>query len=423
MTDPAPIGRFRVLGLLGTGAFSAVYHAVDDRVGSDVAIKLLADHHSLDPDIRERFIAEARLLRRLTSPHVVRLYELDETDRRQPFHVLEYVGGGNLAAHRRAMLAAGRSVTDADVSLVADDLATALAVLHAERVVHRDLAPKNLLVRRSAAPDAAGDGIFDDGDQIVLADLGISKDLGESSGLTAAAGTTGFAAPEQRSVGVVDERVDVFAASAVLVWLITGERPTEDVADAVTAAGFSRRLGTVLARGLSTDPAERPSTIAAWHGAISGALGPTTPPATTTVSPPRQGRRSRTTLVVALAALVLGGAIGAGSIWWLGPGGDPTDGSTVVSDDGSLRAEATVGDVTAAFEGPAELIVGERATFTATVEGTSEWTWYGVGGQQVAGREAINITPSSAGTLTLRLVAVGADDTATAEAELVVRGE
>ncbi|MFV0307201.1 MAG: serine/threonine-protein kinase [Desertimonas sp.] len=419
MTEHSPIGRFRVLGLLGTGAFSAVYHAVDERIGSDVAIKLLADHHSLDPDIRERFIAEARLLRRLTSPHVVRLYELDETDRHQPFHVLEYVGGGNLAVHRRAMLAAGRRVTVEDVTRVVDDLTTALTVLHAERVVHRDLAPKNLLVRRAGAELApAGTGIFEERDQLVLADLGISKDLGESSGLTAAAGTTGFAAPEQRAVGVIDERVDVFAASAVVVWLITGERPGDAVAADVAAAGFDHRLGVVLADALAADADERPATIAAWHSAVGRALGPQRSPG---AAGPLRRRRVAPSMAVLAAVVAL--AVGVGVGWVLGGHGrDGGRSSLTVLGGGLVRAEARSGDVTVAFDGPGELVVGERATFTATIEGAAQWTWYGAGGQQVGGREAIDITPSSPGTLILRLVAVGPDDTATAEAELVVSG-
>lgn len=306
---PVAIGRFRVGGLLGTGAFSAVYLAADDRVGSDVAVKLLADHHSLDPDIRERFIAEARLLRRLTSPHVVRLYELDETVTHQPFHVLEYVAGGNLAAHRRARLDAGASVTAADLAHIARDLTAALGVLHAERIVHRDLAPKNLLVRPTpdavdgersggnvglgVAADMGGEhartgsgsrrtatdrphGVMRPGEQLVLADLGISKDLADSSGFTAAAGTLGYAAPEQRTVGTVDERADVYAASAVLAWMVTGEHPTEyrpeQLADRIAATGFAPGLADVLAGGLAHQPAARPPTIARWHDDVLAAL-------------------------------------------------------------------------------------------------------------------------------------------------------
>ncbi len=190
MEVPPLIGRYPITGVIGTGAFSAVYRAIDERLGSEVAIKLLGDHHSLDPDIRERFIAEARLLRRVSSPHVVRLYELDETERHQPYLVLELVPGGNLSTHRRLMVGRGLTVTRADVSIVAAAVTDALTALHAERIVHRDLSPSNLLLRRGCDWSAtSADGVIAPDEQLVLADLGLSKDLAASSGLTAAAGT------------------------------------------------------------------------------------------------------------------------------------------------------------------------------------------------------------------------------------------
>lgn len=478
---PASIGRFRVDGLLGTGAFSAVYLAVDDRIGSDVAIKLLADHHSLDPDIRERFIAEARLLRRLTSPHVVRLYELDETAAAQPFHVLEYVAGGNLAAHRRTRLAAGATVTTADLAHVASDLATALDVLHAERIVHRDLAPKNLLVRPATDPDpddldapgrttdphpagddratdrgGRGDGVLRPGEQLVLADLGISKDLADSSGFTAAAGTLGYAAPEQRTVGTVDERVDVYAASAVLAWMITGEHPTEyrseELADTVVTAGFAPTLAAVLIGGLAHDPAARPPTIARWHDAVLAALGdvagsaagergaerragraaveppprsrstradPTTsnrPPAyeTSMAGGPATARRRWLTAFIA-TLLVIAGAVGGIALDRALGGGDEPGAPTVEQlGDGLVRVARTNGEITAAFTAPAALRPGETVRVVADVEGTSDWVWI-IPSARTAGTQRIDLTAPSSGSLTLRLVAIGADGT-TAEA-------
>ena len=174
MEVPRLIGRYPVTGVIGTGAFSAVYRAIDERLGSEVAIKLLGDHHSLDPDIRERFIAEARLLRRVSNPHVVRLYELDETERHQPYLVLELVPGGNLSTHRRLMVGRGLNVTSADVLIVAAAVTDALTALHTERIVHRDLSPSNLLLRRGCDwSTTSTDGLIAPDEQLVLADLGL----------------------------------------------------------------------------------------------------------------------------------------------------------------------------------------------------------------------------------------------------------
>lgn len=416
---PATIGRYRVTGLIGTGGFAAVYRAVDERVGSEVAIKLLADHHSLDPDIRERFIHEARLLRRVSSPHVVRLYDLDETERRQPFLVLEYVAGGNLEAHRlRLLRAAGRRVRREDVATVARGVAAALRAMHAERIVHRDLSPTNLLVRRRRPDGDADSGFFGVEDELVLADLGLSKDLAASSGLTAAAGTYGFAAPEQRVAGTVDERADVYAASALITWFVLGHEPGAEDRAELAAAGWPPALAELLASGLATDRAERPATIDEWHDRLVAALGadgPAFPPPT---AHPDRRRRG----VVALAvggALLAGAGIGLGAAALLD--GDDGAPSVVITDvgDGTIRVSTDDDGVHSAFEGPARLTLGRTATYRAVGdEGT--WIWYDAELEPVTGSRTLSVTPRSEGVVALRLVTLTADGAATVTATIPV---
>jgi len=69
--SPERIGRYRTRGVIGTGAFATVYRAYDSRLDSDVAVKVLAENHALDPDLRERFVLEGQLLRRMASPHIL----------------------------------------------------------------------------------------------------------------------------------------------------------------------------------------------------------------------------------------------------------------------------------------------------------------------------------------------------------------
>lgn len=431
MRVPAMIGRYPVTGLVGTGAFSAVYRAIDDRLGCEVAIKLLGDHHSLDPDIRERFIAEARLLRRLNSPNVVRLYELAETDRHQPYHVLELLPGGNLSTHRRLMTGRGLAVTTSDVATVASAVTAALTALHAERIVHRDLTPSNLLLRRgSSSEPVAGGGIVAEGESLVLADLGLSKDLAVSSGLTAAGGTDGFAAPEQRATGTVDERTDVFAASALLLWLLLGHPPTDGDSDAdeLALAGWPGSLGAALAAGLAENPACRPESIVAWHQATTTALQPPAPPPVppaapapapvagpirrpdriddAAIAPPRALRARRWALVAAGGAAAVAGAAGYGVAVLID---DDADAPAVTATDlggGMVSVERSEAGATAGFDGPAALVVGETATFTARVEGAAAWVWVGPGGRVVVDdAEEIAVTPTSSGRLAISLIA------------------
>lgn len=406
MHVPSAIGRYPVIGLLGTGAFSAVYRAVDERLGSDVAIKLLGDHHSLDPDIRERFIAEARLLRRLNSLHVVRLYDLDETDRHQPFHVLEFVAGGNLLTHRRLMTSRGVAVTPVDASAVVAAVTEALTALHAERIIHRDLTPSNLLLRRGSSSElVAGGGLIADGEQLVLADLGLSKDLAVSSGLTAAGGTDGFAAPEQRETGPVDERTDVFAASALLTWFLLGRPPGDNDASELGAAGWPSSLAAALGAGLAVNPARRPGSILAWRDAAVEALGapaPATPQRVDDTMVSERRPRRWPLLAAGLTALV-GGGVGYGVAVLVDDDNGAASATITELGDGRIRVERTAEGVVAALEGPAQLVVGETATITAHVEGATAWVWVGQG-ELVADERPLAITPTRPGQLAISLV-------------------
>ena len=94
-------GRYRSVGIVGSGAFATVYRARDDRLDTDVAVKVLAENHSLDPEVRERFITEGQLLRRIDCPEVIAAFDLGETERGQPFLVLEYADRGDLATRVR----------------------------------------------------------------------------------------------------------------------------------------------------------------------------------------------------------------------------------------------------------------------------------------------------------------------------------
>lgn len=87
-------GRYRAEEVIGVGSFATVHRAADDLLDDTVVVKVLAENHSLNPEIRERFIAEGRSLRRVASPHVVTVHDIGETDRQQPYLVLEHADRG-----------------------------------------------------------------------------------------------------------------------------------------------------------------------------------------------------------------------------------------------------------------------------------------------------------------------------------------
>ncbi|HEX7738204.1 MAG TPA: protein kinase, partial [Marmoricola sp.] len=97
MTLPERLGRLRRVDRIGAGGFATVWLYHDDDLESPVAVKALADNWAQRADVRERFLEEARMLRRADSEHVVRVYDIGEVDQ-TPYFVMSYADRGSLAA-------------------------------------------------------------------------------------------------------------------------------------------------------------------------------------------------------------------------------------------------------------------------------------------------------------------------------------
>ncbi|WP_406431696.1 serine/threonine protein kinase [Streptomyces sp. NBC_00631] len=205
------IGRYRLERRLGTGAFGTVWLAYDDQLDAPVAVKVLADNWSHRLDIHDRFLSEARLLRRADSKRVVQVYDIGELPDGRPYFVMEYADAGTLAD----LLGAGPLPVPDALRLTAL-AARGAADLHGAGIVHRDIKPTNVLLR------TAQDGTR----RVLLADLGLAKSLAQASGLTLAAGSAGYQPPEQARPGEgIDARADVYALGAVGYELVTGTVP------------------------------------------------------------------------------------------------------------------------------------------------------------------------------------------------------
>jgi hypothetical protein len=295
--------------------------------------------------------------------------------------------------------------TKQDVRRLASSLRSALSAVHAAGLVHRDVSPKNLLLRRSPHSSADADlAYFDPNERIVLGDLGFVKDLARSSGITVGGGTSGFSAPEQSAPSTtIDQRADVYGASAVLAWFAIGEQidpsSRDTLPERTAALGLGKELGGVLARGMESDRDKRFSSIEAWGDAIEGALYRTAQvPAVGGGGPlTESGSRRQIGVGVGLGLMLA-------ALLWLGSGwiGGVTDGEDL--GDGRVRIQETVGESSVAIVGPAELKVGESAVFDAEVSGVSGFVWVSPDGQIYPDLDSITVVAATAGSLHVTLV-------------------
>ncbi|MEA2375366.1 MAG: eukaryotic-like serine/threonine-protein kinase [Thermoleophilaceae bacterium] len=202
-------GRFRLEERIGSGGMSTVYRAFDETLERWVAIKLMHGSLSDDPLQLERFRREARAVARLSHPHVVTVIDAGEDDG-HPYIVFEYVEGETLKARIKAS-DGGLPVVEAVAYAI--EIGRALSAAHAQRVVHRDVKPQNVMI------DSDG--------RAKVADFGIALNL-DGGGLTATGrvlGTTDYVAPEQALGHEVTAQSDVYSLGVVLYEMLTGEVP------------------------------------------------------------------------------------------------------------------------------------------------------------------------------------------------------
>ncbi|WP_158220342.1 serine/threonine-protein kinase [Kineosporia sp. A_224] len=259
MAPPTTVGRFRVQRSLGSGGFATVWLAEDPQLDSLVAVKILADNWAANADVHRRFVDEARLLRRVDSDHLVRVYDIGELDEGRPYFVMSYADGGTLAD-----LVKDRPPPwqPDDVLAVVDGISAALTVLHRSGIVHRDVKPANVLFRTAVHADRATGPLA--GKRVMLGDLGIAKDLQWASGLTLPAGSPAFMAPEQRDMaGRITPATDVHAFAMTVGRLLGIAAPWPETA-----------LGDVLRRATAERAEDRTATAAELAAELRGGLAP-----------------------------------------------------------------------------------------------------------------------------------------------------
>lgn len=202
--------RYRLLERIGSGGMAEVFRAHDELLGRDVALKVFRREFASADDLR-RQKGEVRLLANLSHPALVTLFDTTSDDEGRGVLVLEFVDGTDAGARLKE-----GPLPEPAVAALAVDVARALAYIHGRGVVHRDIAPANILL-----PSATSSGVH-----AKLTDLGIAR-LIDDARITSTGfviGTASYLSPEQAAGRPVGPPSDVYSLGLVLLECLTGTR-------------------------------------------------------------------------------------------------------------------------------------------------------------------------------------------------------
>lgn len=316
-------GRYEIVGELGRGGMGVVYRAHQAAVSRDVALKLLHPAKTGEREAATRFEREMQAIAQLEHPHIVRLYDVGTTSVGERYMAMELVEGRTLAQiiEREGRLPPGRAAH------VGRQVARALSHAHGRGIVHRDLTPRNILLRDlEGAPDTVT--VLDFGLVALLGSHGASSDEDPLTREGAMLGTPRYFAPEQARGGKVGHAADLYSLGVVLYEALAGappfsapnpvrlaylhvHEPPQPPSERV--AGIPPWLEQVVMRLLAKYPAARPPDARAVAKLLEG-------PAT-----PRRSRRHarRRLALAAVGAVLLGGGALVASLAGGGQQGPP----------------------------------------------------------------------------------------------------
>jgi serine/threonine protein kinase len=212
------IGPYQIVSHVGSGGMGEVYKARDGKLDRDVAIKILPEAFSSDPDRLARFEREARAIAALSHPGILAIHDFG-TSGRITYAVMELMDGVTL----RARLDGGPIPPRKAVDLAAQ-VARALAAAHDKGIVHRDIKPENIVVTPDGRVKVLDFGLARLVAPVETASAGVTVTKAETdAGLVL--GTAGYMSPEQVRGIPADHRSDIFSLGTVLYEMLTGRRP------------------------------------------------------------------------------------------------------------------------------------------------------------------------------------------------------
>jgi serine/threonine-protein kinase len=264
--DALIAGKYRIVEELGQGGMGIVFKAEDIKLERPVALKFLPPHLADVPELKERFLIEARAAAALSHPNICVIHEVGE-DGGRPYIAMEYVEGETLRDRvRRGALKA------ADALAVAGQIAAGLGEAHRKGIVHRDIKSANIMVTVRG--------------QAKVMDFGLAK-LRGASPLTKSRttlGTVSYMSPEQARGEEMDGRTDLWSLGVVLYEMLTAELPFKGDHDQAVihailnrepkppskiAAGLPSGLDAVVLRALAKKAGDRYPAMEDLHGDLA----------------------------------------------------------------------------------------------------------------------------------------------------------
>jgi serine/threonine protein kinase len=203
------LGQYQIIEQIGQGGMATVFKAYQPNLDRHVALKVLLRPPTGQTGFGERFQREARIIARLTHPHILPVYDFGQ-DGEYSFLAMRYVEN----AHTLKQVMADSLTLDRAAELIGQ-IAGALDAAHQKGIIHRDVKPSNVLM---------------DGDWTLLADFGLAKIMEDAVKLTGTGvgiGTPAYMSPEQGQGSTVDHRTDVYSLGIILFEMLTGQIPND----------------------------------------------------------------------------------------------------------------------------------------------------------------------------------------------------
>ncbi len=198
--------RYEIIGRIGAGGMSDVYKALDLKLNRYVACKVLKDDFSRDEKFVQKFRAEAQAAAGLSHPNIVNVYDVGE-EKGIYFIIMELIQGITLKKYieRKGMLDIKEALN------ISVQIASGMGAAHANRIIHRDIKPQNVIMSR--------DG------KVKVTDFGIARAADSTTVTTSAAGSVHYISPEQARGGFSDEKSDIYSLGITMYEMVTGRVP------------------------------------------------------------------------------------------------------------------------------------------------------------------------------------------------------